>query len=133
MKKRMLSVLGLMVFALLGATWGMSQDTGTQTETPAAKAPAMKKMAKPARAAAMQSETLSGTITMVDAAKKLVVVTDSGGVPFNFVVNGATRIKVGDKKGKLADLSSDTTKQASVTFVAMKKRGNIAKSIEVTE
>jgi len=89
--------------------------------------------AKPAKVAPMKAaavETLSGTISTVDAEKKLVVVTGPNGVPYNFTVSGGTKITVGGNKAKLSDLQ--TGKQASVSFVPAKKRGNLAKSIEVS-
>jgi len=100
----------------------LAQEAATKPETPAA--------AKP-KAAAVKPEMLSGTLQSVAADKKLVVVTGASGIPFNFKVTGATKIKVGGTKAKLADLSSATGKSVSVKFLAEKKAGNIAQSIDV--
>lgn len=138
MKNRMLTFVAVLALVLLGAISLMAQDQPAAAQDQSAPA-ASDNAAKPAAPAkhhamaAAASETVSGTLTMVDADKKLVVVSGSSGVPYDFMVTGATRIKVGANKAKLADLSSDTNKQATVMFMAEKKRGNVAKSIEVTE
>jgi hypothetical protein len=135
MKEKMLTLVAALTLVLFGAISGMAQDQPAAQDQSAAPA-AGDQGTKPAKHHAMAmaaSETLSGTITTVDADKKIVVVSGSNGVPYDFMVSGATRIKVGGSKAKLADLSGDTSKQATVTFMAEKKRGNIARSIEVTQ
>jgi hypothetical protein len=129
MRKQMLTWLTVLLFVLLGAVSLAAQD---QQAAPAESAKP-EKMAMPAKHAMMAApETLSGTISMVDADKKIVVVTGSDGVPYDFMVSKATKIMVGGNKAMLNDLSGQTSKQASVTFMAEKRKGNIAKSIEVT-
>jgi len=83
------------------------------------------------KAAAMKAETLAGTLQMVVVDKKLVVVASSTGIPYNFKVTGATKIKVGGSKAKLAELSGATGKSVSVKFLSEKRAGNLAQSIEV--
>jgi hypothetical protein len=83
------------------------------------------------KAAAMKCETLSGTLQMVAVDKKMLVVAGSKGVPYCFKVTGATKIKVGGSKAKLADLSGATGKSVSVKFMSEKRAGNLAQSIEV--
>ena len=132
MKDRMLTLVAVLAVVLFGAISGMAQDQPAAQDQSAAPAAAKAKPKHHAMAAAA-SESLSGTLSAVDADKKLVVVNASNGVPYDFMVSGATKITVGGSKAKLADLSSDTNKQATVTFMAEKKRGNIARSIEVTQ
>jgi hypothetical protein len=129
MKNRVFTLVFAAVLTLFGAALVCAQD---QSAAPApAKAAPAKKHAM-AGMSAVPPETISGTLSSVDASTKTVVVT-AGGVPYNFTVTGATKITVGGSKAKLDALSGDTSKQASVTFLSEKKKGNIAKSIEVTE
>ena len=132
MKDRMLTLVAVLAVVLFGAISGMAQDQPAaqdQSAAPAASTPAPKHHAM----AAAASETLSGTLSAVDADKKLVVVNGSNGVPYDFTTSGGTKITVGGSKAKLADLSGATGKQATVKFLAEKKRGNIARSIEVSQ
>ncbi len=66
----------------------------------------------------------------VDPQKRIVVVKDSSGVPFDMVVNRSTRIKAGDRELRLGDLSSDVNKKASVRFVP-ERHGDVAESIQM--
>jgi len=132
MKKQMRTLLTVLVFVALSAVSLAAQDASAQQAAPAESAKP-EKMAKPAKHAMMAAaETFSGTISMVDAGKNLVVVTGSSGVPYDFTVSKMTKITVGGSKAKLDDLSGQTSKQASVTFMAEKRKGNLARSIEVT-
>ena len=76
-------------------------------------------------------ETLSGRITMVDPAKKLVVVKAPDGVLFDMVVNTRTVIKSGDQTIGLQELSRDLNKNASIKFIP-ERRGDVARSIHIT-
>ena len=78
------------------------------------------------------TEEVSGTITLVNAAAHLIVVTTPSGVPYDFNVNSATKIKISDAKGKLGDLAGATNEHVTVTYVAA-EGGNIAKTIEVSQ
>lgn len=133
MKNKVLTLVAVLAVVLFGAISGVTQDQPAAQDQSAATT--SKAQAKPKHHAmeAASRETLSGTLDAVDADKKLVVVKGSNGVPYDFTVSGATRITVGGSKAKLADLSSATNKQATVTFMAEKKRGNLARSIEVTQ
>ena len=126
MKKMVVSVLTLALFVLLGAMSLAAQEAEKADEAPAKAANAGKKTpwSKP--------ETLSGTISSVKSDEKLVIVTSSTGVPYDFKVTGATKIKVGDQKGKLEDLSGATNKQVSVAYLPT-RTGNVARSIEVSQ
>jgi hypothetical protein len=119
MKKALISLLALVLLVFAGGLWAVAQE-----EAPAGEATEKAEVAKP--------ETISGTISMVDTQKKLVVLAGSGGVPFNFKVTGATRIKVAGKRAKLADLAGQTNKSASVKFLPLRS-GNLTQSIEVSE
>ena len=116
MRKTLLSILAVIVFTLLGAAVVVAQEVAA--EKPEAAKPAVK------------AETLSGTLAMVLTDKKLVVLTGSGGVPYNFKVTGSTRIKVDGKKAKLDDLAGQANKPATVKFLPLRS-GNVAQSIEV--
>lgn len=126
MKKTLLSVLILALFAFLGVASLAAQEA----EKPAAEAAPKATTAKKAMANWSKPETLSGSIVLVKADDKLVVVSSSAGIPYDFKVSGGTKIKVGDKAGKLDDLAGATGKQATVNYVPT-RTGNVAKSIEV--
>lgn len=132
MKDRVLTLVAVLAVVLFGAISGMAQDQPAAQGQSAAPAASTAKPKHHAMAAAA-SETLSGTLSAVDADKKVVVVNASNGVPYDFTASGATKITVGGSKAKLADLSGNTGKQATVTFMAEKKKGNIARSIEVSQ
>jgi ABC-type amino acid transport substrate-binding protein len=127
MKKTLLSVLVLALFVFLGVVSLAAQEA----EKPEAEA-APKAANAGKKTPWSKPETLSGTISSVQSADKLVIVTSSAGVPYNFKVSGATKIKIGDQKGKLDDLSGATNKQVSVAYVPT-RTGNMARSIEVSQ
>lgn len=129
MKKTLLSVLVLALFAFLGVASLAAQEA----EKPAAEAaPKAAAGAKRAMANWSKPETLSGSIVLVKSDDKLVVVNSSAGIPYDFKVSGGTKIKLGDKAGKLDDLAGATGKQATVNYVPT-RTGNAAKSIDVSE
>ena len=78
-----------------------------------------------------RTETLSGTITMVQPGAKAVYVEGSGGVSFQFLVTNKTRIEVDGAKATIDDLANQTQKQVTVTFVA-RPNGDMAHSITVS-
>lgn len=127
MKKTLLSVLVLALFAFLGVASLAAQEA----EKPAAEA-APKAAAGEKKTPWSKPETMSGTIAIVKGEDKLVIVTSSAGVPYDFKVTGSTKIKVGDKAGKLDDLAGATSKQATVAYLPT-RTGNVAKSIEVSQ
>jgi hypothetical protein len=124
MKRTLLALLALLTVFFFGATWVVAQEKAEE------KPAAAKAEEKAVKAEAAKPETISGTISVVAADKKLVAITGSGGVPYNFKVTGSTRIKVGGKKAKLADLEGQSGKSASVKFLPLRS-GNVAQSIEV--
>jgi len=84
---------------------------------------------KTAARSAWPAETLSGTITMVDPGLKTVVV-QTGGVPFDMVVTGNTRIESGNRAITLRDLQQDLNKGVSIRFVP-ERRGDVARTIQL--
>lgn len=78
------------------------------------------------------AETLSGKITMVDPALRLVVVQDSSGVPFDMVVNGSTHIKSANGMLNLNNLQADLNRNVTIKFVP-ESRGDIAEAINVSQ
>ena len=122
MKKALFLLVACLILSYAGTLSALAQEAKTK-EAPAApeKAPV----------AAVKPETLSGTLQTVVVDKKLLVVTSSSGVPFDFTVTAATKITVGGKKAKLADLEGATGKSVTVKFLAEKKAGDIAQTVEV--
>ena len=130
MRKALLVLSALLVMTLLGVSSALAQQAAKETKKePAAKEAAP---AETPKAEAVKAETLAGTLQMVAADKKIVVVTDASGIPFNFKVTGATRIKVAGKKAKLDELASQTSKSVTVKFLPL-RTGNAAQSIEVSQ
>jgi hypothetical protein len=129
MKKLLLFILSGLVLAFV-----ILSSTLAQEAAPAKEAPAEKKEAAAERPKAefAKPETISGTLQMVVADKKILVLTDSSGTPFNFKVTGATRIKVAGKKAKLDELSSQTNKAASIKFLPTRS-GNVAQTVEISQ
>ena len=126
MKNKVLTLVTMFVLLLFGAILTAAQDQPAaqgQTAPAGAEKPAKAHHA----AAASKAEQMSGTVSSVDAAKHLLVVAGSDGVPYNFTVSKGTKITSGGSKAKLDDLQG---KQVSVNFVDMKKKGDWAKSIE---
>lgn len=76
-------------------------------------------------------ETIQGTISMVVAKKKLVFVTASGGVSYDFLVTKKTKVEIGGRPSACKQLIGQAGKPATVTFVARPK-GNFAQSISVS-
>jgi hypothetical protein len=100
---------------------------GYTAKTTAAK----KATTKTAERSVWPAETLSGQIMMVVPKDRLLIVKDSHGTAFDFVVAKSTHIRMGDKNVKLSDLSSDTNKSVSVKFVPERK-GDIARTVKIT-
>jgi hypothetical protein len=100
----------------------------------AADKPAPQPAHKPAAAAAVRSvwppETLSGKISFIEPGRKLLVVKDQSGVPFDMVITSKTHIESGNKSLTLKDLSQDANKSVSVRFVP-ERRGDVAESVRI--
>ena len=128
MKRMLLSFMSLALFVFSAMTPLAAQDAQAAGDAGAKPAKAEKKV----KYDTSKPETLSGTVSLVKADDKLVVVTSSAGIPFDFKVTAGTKIKIGDQKGKLDDLAGAANKQASVTYMAT-RTGNVAKSIDVSQ
>lgn len=76
-------------------------------------------------------QSVSGTLSIVDATQKVIVVTDSDGTPFNFTVGKGAKIEVSGKKGTLDDLSGQTNQQVSVKYRDHLDKGLTAVSVSV--
>ncbi|HXG32464.1 MAG TPA: hypothetical protein VNJ11_03810 [Bryobacteraceae bacterium] len=113
-----LAMLVIVVFALILAVLppALAQEAAEKAAVPEALGP---------------RETVSGTISMVFPDKKLLVVTTAKGVPLNFVVGPATRIRSGEQRLKLNDLTGRVNQKVSVTFIPT-RRGNLARTVEVS-
>ena len=70
-------------------------------------------------------ENLSGTITMADPQKDLVVVKGPDGVPFDMTIKPRTSIRSGNRKVSRKELEQFRDKQVSVRFVP-ERRGDVA-------
>jgi ABC-type amino acid transport substrate-binding protein len=127
MKKLLFVILSGLVLSFVAVSSTLAQEAEKPKEAPAGKEAAA---AEKPKAELAKAETISGTLQMVAADKKIVVLTDSAGTPFNFKVTGATQIKVAGKKAKLDELASQTNKGASVKFLPTRS-GNVARSIEI--
>lgn len=138
MKKLVASVFifSLLIFcgnALANGAQTENSSSSGQAEAPAKTTTHHHAMSgKNARSAA-KPETISGTISMVDATKKIVVLTDSNGVPFDFIVTPRTHIQVNGSKASLSELADQTNKQASVNFIDRMKAGQFARTIDVSQ
>jgi|SRR5579875_3625589 len=140
MKKVVASVFVLSLMVFWGSASAFAKNAQAESSSAGQTAAPAKKAAthhhatssKAAKAAA-KLHSLSGTISMVDATKKIVVLTDSNGVPFDFIVTRATHIEVSGKKATLSELADQTNKQASVKYMDRMKAGQLARSIEVSE
>ena len=125
MKKRMLTALGTVAWMALLTIPAVAADQKSAAGT-------QKTTATSARTAsnAWPAESLSGTIVTVDPAKRLVIVKDAGGVPFDMVVSRSTHIISGNRQLRLGDLTPGANRKASVTFVP-ERGGDVALSIRV--
>jgi hypothetical protein len=120
--KSKVSILAGMALAVLLAVPASAATLPAKTNKPVAQPAAMR--------SAWPPETLSGKITMVDPAQKLVVVQAPDGVPFDMVITGATRINSDGQAIHFNNLTNDMNKTVSVRFVP-ERRGDVARSIRI--
>jgi|SRR5215471_8615392 len=99
-----------------------NRSAGTTRGTTAAKPSAPR--------SAWAAETISGTITMVDPVRGLVVVRGPDGVPYDMAVTAKTRILSNNRVLTLQDLAQDQNQDVSVQYVP-ERRGDVAKAIRV--
>ena len=129
MKKALFLLLAFAFVTFVGISSALAQGAAQSSQKPAAT-----QKAAPARVASgvlARAETLSGTITTVVPKQNLLIMTDSRGVPFDFVVRPGAKVTVSGKRSNLADLASDANRSVSVRFVPMVS-GDIARSVEVS-
>jgi hypothetical protein len=74
-------------------------------------------------------ETLTGALNTVQLQKRMIVVTNPSGVPFDFKVAHA-EVEINGSSAKLGALSSETGKHVSVRFVPMRS-GDVAQRISI--
>ncbi len=128
MKKLPFLLLTSLLLMFVGISAVLAQEAKQSQKTPAATEQATP--AKAPRAVLGAPETISGTIMMVVPEKDMLIITDSSGIPFNFLVDRQTRITLNGRRTKLAGLTSEINKSASVHFVPVRS-GDIARSVVV--
>jgi hypothetical protein len=127
----------LLLIPALFLFFGIAFAQAQQEQAPPLKRPAKTQKARAHEKAPAgaelgfgKAESLSGALTMVDSAGKLVVVMSANGVPFDFQVTPKTRIVVGGKATTLADLEGQIHKDVLVDFTP-ERTGNVAQQIKV--
>lgn len=81
-------------------------------------------------AVTVKPETISGVLTIVTPADKVIFVKADNGITYDFRVGPATKIVAGDAKLKFDDLTDKAGKQVEVVFRPL-KTGNAALSIDI--
>jgi len=77
-----------------------------------------------------KKETLSGTLVMVDPSQNLVVVKDSGDIPFDFKVTKCTKIELNQHPIQLAALQDHVQGAVTIEFVP-RGQGDYARQIQL--
>lgn len=120
---------------LVRKLWVLSSVLILWSAAAAGAAPAAKTEHRASAAAMHQTvmnrwplESLSGTVSMVESQKDLLVVRDSNGTPFDIVVKPSTRITAGRQKENLSQLSANES--VSIRFIP-KASGDVAQRIDV--
>lgn len=111
-------VLSLMAAAALTAVPSFAADAGTHANT------------RHTQRMQWAPQTLSGTITLVDPAQKLVVVRTQAGVPFDVDITPHTRLENGNRRISLQTLNRDVSQQVQVKFIP-ERHGDVAAWIKV--
>lgn len=100
----------------------------------APRPPAAAEKGKTTAAAADRSvgppETLTVKIVMVNPARHILVVRDASGIPLDMLITHTTRIRSGDHRLSLGDLSSDIGKSVNLRYIP-ERRGDVARSIRL--
>jgi hypothetical protein len=122
MKQLITSILAGAACALLSVMSAGAADKPLATST-AAHSAAMR--------TTWPTESLSGTLSMVDRKDDLLVVKGPEGVPFDLTITPKTNIWSGDRKVSLETLEHYRNKQVSIRFVP-ERRGDVAESIRIT-
>jgi len=77
-----------------------------------------------------EKETLSGTLVMVDPSQNLVVVKDSGDIPFDFKVTKHTKIELNQQQIRLAALKDHVQGTVTIEFIP-RGQGDFARQIQL--
>ena len=80
--------------------------------------------------AAWAAQNLTGTIAIVDPAKRLLVVQTAGGIPYDLDVTRQTQIRSGAQRLSLDNLKQDVNQTVTVRFVPQ-RRGDVASRIRL--
>ncbi len=78
------------------------------------------------------AQSLTGTIAMVDASKRFLIVKGASEVTCSFLLTASTRIMAGKERLKATDLPSRVGCKVTVRFVPT-RTGNIARTLEIVE
>jgi len=78
----------------------------------------------------VKSETITGTLTIVDPAEKMIYLKSAEGIVYDFKIIETTKITAADAKLKFDDLSAQIGKQLEVVFRPL-TIGNVAQSVEI--
>lgn len=122
MSRKMVALLGSSVITALVGTVAQAKSTAPAKQS--------EKIQKETVRSSWPAENLSGKIAMVDPQKRLVVVRDSSGVPFDFVVRRSTRIDSGNERLKLRELASRKNDVVSIRYIP-KRTGDVAQAIKL--
>jgi len=120
--KKFVVLVAACATALVLPAIAASKAPAAPAKTNAAKAPAMKFM--------WPAESLSGKIVSVDPEKRLLVVDDANGVPFDMVVTRQTHIVSGKQVLTMKDLEQDRNRSVSVKYFP-ERSGDVARSIRI--
>ena len=139
MRRALLTLLMLSVLAFLGGASVFGQQAGGTAQQPAPSTTAhhaahhhgAHHAGNPEAKYQMGVHTASGTLSTVDTNGKLLIVTESDGTPFDFVVTRATRIQVNGQKSTLDSLGGQANQQVTIKFRDHLKRGLVAQSVQV--
>jgi ABC-type amino acid transport substrate-binding protein len=144
MRKTVLTLMVLSLLAFLGGASALAQQASGPAQHAKTKAHAarhamhhavhhhaVRRAANPEAKYQMGIHSASGTLATVDANGKLLIVTESDGTPFDFVVTRATHIRVNGQKSTLASLAGQTNQQVTVRFRDHLRRGLVAQSVQV--
>lgn len=120
MRKTLFSLLAVFVLGLLSVTPSFAKKN---TQASGAEKPAVHALAR--------AETISGTVSMVVPANRLLVVKDASGTSFDFRVGKFTKIEINGQKANFQLLGLEVNSPVSVRFVPLTS-GDLARTIKVS-
>ena len=92
--------------------------------------PVARHSSRQAARASWSAQDLTGTIAMVDPAKRLLIVKTAGGIPYDVDITRHTQIRSGTERVSLTNLSNDVNQTVTVRFIP-ERRGDIASRIRI--